>query len=203
MRAIVRGFAWFLGSLVVAVIVLRATVFDVWTVNDVSRGLAEPPRPGLRAHDAPVSAPPSPDALALGDVVIVLRDSKPSPGDVARCTGADGKTAFALRVAPAPSGSSDPNDLPRPARLAAPRTSPTTHTRRARSGGRTPRVGGAAADPGPTSEPEAPAAANTGSSSRAASPPKTEDATTCRRVVFRLWGEKGPVAPEHRFTFVD
>lgn len=188
MRAIVRGFLWFLGSLVVATIVLRATVFDVWTVTDVSRGVAELPRPG--AHTPEV---PSTNVLTRGDVVIVLRDSKPSAGDVARCTGADGKGAFALRIAPAPAGSSDPNDLPRPARLATPH--PKSPPKRARRGTRSSRE---SPEP-PTTETAAPAAAPTGQPQT----PKTDEATTCRRMVFRLWGEKGPLDPEHRFTFVD
>lgn len=191
MRAVVRGFAWFLGSLIVAAVVLRATVFDVWTVTDVSRGLAEPSRVVPRI---PEPKTVSPNTLTPGDVVLVLRDSKPSAGDIARCTGPDGTGAFALRVAPAPVGSSDPNDLPKPARMASPRT--VNPPKRARAGARSSRETPERLQATP---PETPAAAPTS----LPAPPKSGESTTCRRVVFRLWGEKGPQDPDHRFTLVD
>lgn len=194
MRAIVRGFALFLGSLVVAALVLRATVFDVWTVTDVSRGVAEPSRSGLTPSGA-TNANAHALTLTKGDVVLVLRDSKPSQGDIARCMGPDGKSAFALRVSPTPAGSSDPNDLPRPARLAAPHS--TTPPKRARAGSRSARENVAQREKAPLAE--APASAPTDLASTA----KTAETTTCRRVVFRLWGPNGPQDPEHRLTLVD
>jgi len=180
MRAILRGFAWFLGSLVVAAIVLRATVFDVWTVSDVSRAR---------------SATESTSDLAPGDVVIVLRDGKPLAGNVARCSAPDGKTSYAMRVTPPPAGSSDPDDLPKPARIAAPRTPPP---KRARTTTRNVRDGHE--KPSPTS----PATASPASAPAEQPTPKDQSpATTCRRVLFRLWGEKGPQDPERRFSIVD
>lgn len=175
MRAIVRGFAWFLGSIIVAAIVLRATVFDVWTVTDIPR--AHP------ASDAPGD-------LVPGDVVLVLRDSKARAGNIARCWATDGKTSYAMRVAPAPAGSSDPDDLPKPARIASPRT-PTP--KRARTTTRNVREKPSpAASASPVSAPtEQPATKD------------TAETTTCRRVVFRFWGEKGPQDPERRFAIVD
>lgn len=180
MRAIVRGFAWFLGSIVVAAIVLRATVFDVWTVTELPRGRAAEAAPG---------------DLAPGDVVVVLRDSKARAGNVARCAGTDGKTSYAMRVAPAPVGSSDPDDLPKPARIASPRTTPPkrarTTTRNVRDGKASPAT---SASPASAEQPAA-----------KADPAKPESAEgdSCRRVVFRLWGENGPTDPAHRFNIVD
>lgn len=178
MRAILRGFAWFLGSIVLAAIVLRATVFDVWTVTEAAR-----------AKGLPESA----NDLAAGDVVIVLRDGKPLAGNVAKCAAADGKSTYAMRVSPAPVGSSDPDDLPKPARIAAPRNPPPKRARNTTRGGREKDRPSAASTPTPASAPtEQPAA-----------PKETAEATTCRRVVFRLWGEKGPQDPERRFSIVD
>lgn len=168
MRALVRGFGWFVASLLIAGLVLRATVFDVWTVVD--RG--EPPLP----------------PLAPGDVVLVLRESKATAGNLARCTLPDGTGHFALRVPSPPSGTSDRDDLPKAANIVTPRKKTT---KRARVTAReVPR-------PVPTA-----AAAPAGLAPAAPITPPTSD-TTCRRVVLRLWGDKGPLDADRRLTFLE
>jgi hypothetical protein len=197
MRAIVRGFAWFVASLVVAALVLRATVFDVWTVSDVSYGVNEVDAPKPSPYLATSSAMPAP-RLAEGDVVLVLRESRPSAGDVVRCTSPDGAGSFAMRVPKPPMGNGDPNDLPKPARIASPRGPATTAPKRARAATKPGRATSSAPTTSPA--PSEPAAeAHTGQTA----PPAPPSGSTCRRVLFRLWGQKGPQSPERRLELVD
>ena len=165
MRAFVRGFGWFIASLLIAGLVLRATVFDVWAVPE--RG-------------EPTLAP-----LAPGDVVLVLRESKVAPGNLARCGGGStGVTPYAIRVPVEPSGATDRDDLPKPATLVTPRKN---QGKRAR-----------AVAPRPPKAAPPPAEAHAGLPA-----PVTNSDATCRRVVLRLWGEKGPLDPERRLTLLE
>lgn len=162
MRALVRGFGWFLASLLIAGLVLRATVFDVWTV--VERG--EP-------------------TLAPGDVVLVLRESKATPGNLVRCGGGTtGVNPYAVRVPIEPSGATDKDDLPKAATLVTPRKNSRKRARAASS------VPAHAAPPAAASPVGLPA-------------PIANSDATCRRVVLRLWGEKGPLDPARRLTLVE
>lgn len=162
MRAFVRGLGWFIASLLIAGLVLRATVFDVWSVAE--RG--EP-------------------TLAPGDVVLVLRESKVAPGNLARCGGgATGVTPYAVRVPVEPSGATDRDDLPKPATLVTPRKK---QGKRARA---------VAARPAKVAPPAAEAHAGLPA-------PVTNSDASCRRVVLRLWGEKGPLDPERRLTLLE
>lgn len=178
MRAFVRGFGWFLLSLVVAAVALRATVFDVWTVTE-----------------------PAFPSLTRGDVVLVLRESKASPGNLARCVGPDGRSTFAMRV-PAPlEGQTDPDDLPKAATLvkkSAP-PPPETHPNPRNKAQKRARTAPKEARETRPVVPPTPVEAHAGLP--AAAPPS--ETTTCRRVVFRLWGEKGPLDPERRLDFLE
>ncbi|HQY62728.1 MAG: hypothetical protein IPF92_16205 [Myxococcales bacterium] len=165
MRALVRGFGWFVASLLIAGLVLRATVFDVWSVTELGD---------------PTVAP-----LAPGDVVLVLRESKVAPGNLARCGGgATGAAPYAVRVPVEPSGATDRDDLPKPATIVTPR----------KSQGKRARVG--AARPAKVVPPAVEAHAGLPA-------PVTNSDATCRRVVLRLWGEKGPLDPERRLTLLE
>ncbi len=171
MRAFLRGFGWFIVSLVVAALILHATVLDLWTVPE---GLSGDP------------------ALAKGDRVLVLRESRASPGQLARCP--DPKVAqahFAVRLSPPAEGVLPLDDPPRAAWLAAPGKVPQRPGRRAR-GGREPQ---ARLLPGEASPP---------ASARADSaPPTPAPSAGCRRVVFRLWGAEGPWNPSRRLAFLE
>jgi hypothetical protein len=131
-------------------------------------------------------------------VVLVLRESRPSAGDVVRCTSPDGAGSFAMRVPKPPMGNGDPNDLPKPARIASPRGPATTAPKRARAATKPGRATSSAPTTSPA--PSEPAAeAHTGQTA----PPAPPSGSTCRRVLFRLWGQKGPQSPERRLELVD
>ncbi len=172
MRAFVRGCGWFVASLLIAGLVLRATVFDLWTV-------ASPPAGGAVTP------------LAAGDVVLVLRESKATPGNLARCTATDGTGHFALRVPSAPSGTTDKDDLPKAASLVTPRKKSAKRTSPGAREGSRPALA-AATSPTPAATPTSPLAPHA---------PVLD--TTCRRVVLRLWGDKGPLDPDRRLTLLE
>lgn len=69
MRGFVKGLVWIVGILAVIAGILRATIFDVWTVPD----------------DDPLFSASVMPTLAPGDVVITRRGGTPNFADLVRC----------------------------------------------------------------------------------------------------------------------